>query len=40
MRLLATLVYVIDKFCVSQFRELETWARGGEGRERAERVSL
>jgi hypothetical protein len=39
MSLLATLVYVIDKFYFLQVRELETWAIG-KGRGRAERVSL
>jgi hypothetical protein len=39
MSLLATLVYVVDEFHFLQVRELETWARGGEGRGRAERVS-
>lgn len=34
MSLLATLVYVVDKFYFLQVRELEKWARGGEGRGR------
>jgi hypothetical protein len=38
MSLLATLVYVIDKFYFLQVRELETKARG-KGRGRAQRAS-
>jgi hypothetical protein len=34
MSLLATLVYVVDKFYFLQVRELEMWARGGEGKGR------
>lgn len=34
MSLLATLVYVVDKLYFLQVRELETWARGGEGKGR------
>lgn len=34
MSLLATLVYVVDEFHFLQVKELETWARGREGKGR------